>query len=217
MITINLLPVELRPIKRTPLPYIVCVGLLMAALLFCFKTYVQDVGALNDIKAELSKNQGELSSLQDSVNRYNELAEEKKLLQTQLETIYEIVNDRIIWSRQLHNLTRLSADKNMWFNEIDVKQIPYTESVDVYDPKTKKSTVKKIRKSRPMLSLNGFVTSGTDGRATVSLFMDAAENDEEFSSQFKLESLALGDTEFEDTIVREFTIDYSILTGAESQ
>lgn len=215
MITVNLLPYELRPIKRTPLPYILCTLLLFGALFACFKININDNQAREESETTLRKNQEELASLQPSIDKHNKLAEESEILVMRLRTIKEIASNRIIWSQQLYNLTRLSADKNMWFDSISVKQRPYTATESVYDPETKKSTEKTIRKYQPILTLKGYVASGTDGRATISLFMDATDNDAEFSAKFTPESPAFADTEFEGTPVREFTLQYVVSQGVE--
>lgn len=213
MITINLLPYELRPVKRTPIPYILCTLLLVGALFACFTINIDDNQAREESETTLRKNQEELASLQPAIDDHNILAEESEILAIRLRTIKEIASNRIIWSQQLYNLTRLSADKNMWFDKISVQQRPYTVTEAIYDPKTEKTTQKSIRKYQPILTLKGYVASGTDGRATISLFMDATDSDAEFSGLFIPESPAFADTEFDGTPVREFTLEYVISQG----
>lgn len=222
MITINLLPVELRPIKRTPIPYILCVALMIGAVLLCFQIFVADTLAYKNITDDLAKNKEELDSLKPSVDKYNELYEEKKLLATQLETINDIVSDRIYWSYQLHNLARLSEDKNMWFDKIQVKTVTTNEMRSEYNPQTDKTTKKRVRISTPVLSITGFVASGVDGKFSISDFMAAADNDPEFSAQFKQETGSFVDTEIKDARdqgqkVREFELKYNFNSGGGSQ
>lgn len=217
MITINLLPVELRPIKRTPVPYILCAVLLVLSLLMCFQVYMSDTLELNGIMKDLAQNEDELKSLQPSVDKYNELFEEKQLLATQLKTINEIVSDRIIWSQQLHNLARLSEGKNMWFDGISIKTRTTTVMVEQYNPETDKTTKRRTRVSTSVLVVSGYVGSGVDGSFAISNFMEAAESDPEFSSRFALDLPSVEDTDWQGMKVRKFELEYKFAPAGGSE
>lgn len=60
MITINLLPEELRPVQRTPLPHILSLLVLAAALFFMGKTYLGMTMQLNSVEHQIKTAQVEL-------------------------------------------------------------------------------------------------------------------------------------------------------------
>lgn len=216
MITINLLPHELRPVKRTPLPYILSgatfaatIGIIAIVFLNNMANVARETSTLNGHKAELTR-------LQPFVEEYNQISQKKLQLAEQVQTINEIASDRIIWSRQLFNLNRLAL-KNMWYDGIDVSVKPFTETHTVYNPTTKKKETVTERIDRQVLSLTGYVIPGKDGQSSVSPFTLATEQDEEFASLFQLELSTFKDTMFEEVGVREFKLEYVIRPGGEDE
>src|SRR5690606_40984203 len=103
MISINLLPVELRPIKRTPIPYIASALVAAAAVIAMGMTYTLGAAEAMSERAQLRKNQAALDKLQPVVDEYNALSAQKEKLAVQVQVIDDIARDRIIWSRQLYN------------------------------------------------------------------------------------------------------------------
>ncbi len=212
MININLLPHEFRPIKRTPLPY-----LLTGAIASITVVAIGVVSLINsaDVKAanrRLADNKTALTQLKPIVEEYNSISEKKLKLAEQVNTINEIVSDRILWSRQLFNLNRL-ATENMWYDGIEVAHKQISEKKNVYDPKTKQMKQVSEKVDRRVLTLSGYVIPGDDGVASVNPFTTATEGDEEFSDLFQLDLSTFKDTMFEDVGVREFKLEYLILAG----
>jgi hypothetical protein len=212
MININLLPHEFRPIKRTPLPY-----LLSGAIASITVVAIGVVSLINstDVKAanrRLADNKTALAQLKPIVEEYNSISEKKLKLAEQVNTINEIVSDRILWSRQLFNLNRL-ATENMWYDGIEVAHKQISEKKNVYDPKTKQMKQVSEKVDRRVLTLSGYVIPGDDGVASVNPFTTATESDEEFSDLFQLDLSTFKDTMFEDVGVREFKLEYLILAG----
>lgn len=212
MITVNLLPYELRPFKRTPLPYILsgttfilCVGIIAIVFLKNIADIAGATRTLNEHKAELNR-------LQPVVEEYNAITQKKLKLAEQVQTINEIASDRIIWSRQLYNLNRLVLE-NMWYDEIDVSLKPFTETHLVYNERTKQDEMVTERIDRQVLTLSGYVVPGKDGQAAVGPFTLLTENDPEFSDLFQLELSTINDTQFEEVGVREFKLEYVIRRG----
>jgi hypothetical protein len=212
MITVNLLPYELRPVKRTPLPYI-GVGasfiLVLAVITLSFFKGVADIAQATRI---LDEHKVELAVLQPVVEDYNSLTQQKLTLATQVNTISEISSDRIIWSRQLFNLNRLALE-NMWYEGIEVATKPFTETSIEYNERTQKNETVTKRIDRQVLTLSGYVIPGDDGQASVSPFTLATESDDEFSTLFQLELSTFKDTLFEEVGVREFKLEYLIHRG----
>lgn len=212
MININLLPEELRPVKRTPVPYLLSALAAAMVVMAMGMIFVADAAHIASERRELAKNQKELDRLRPVVDEYNALSAQKEKLAVQVQTIDEIARDRIIWSRQLHNLNRLAL-KNLWYDAIQVKMKPYVETVTVYDPQQKKNVQKTERKERPVLTLSGYVVPGEDGQSSISPFTLSTDSDEEFSNLFMLDLSTFRDTEFEDVNVRSFSLEYIINPG----
>lgn len=212
MITVNLLPHEYRPVKRTPLPYILSGAALVLTIGVIGMVFLKNMIAVSAANHTLNKHKQELAELQPVVEEYNSISDKKLQLAEQVDTINDIVSDRILWSRQLFNLNRLALD-NMWYDGIQVSVKPYTETRTVYNPKTKKNETETQRLDRRVLVLSGYVTPGADGAASVSPFTLATENDDEFSKMFQLDQSSFKDTLFDDVGVREFKLEYIIRDG----
>ena len=213
MITINLLPSELRPIKRTPLPYILTTVLVVLSLGWCLTKYTDNLQELRGQEKTLAQNEKELLSLKESVETYNKLSEEKQLLASQLNTIDEITSDRIVWSEQLHSLTRLALT-NMWYSNMAVKTRVSTITKEIVDPESGKKKTIKEKITENVLTLEGFVSPDSEGRTSISPFTSATELDPAFSSQFQFIDFSMSDDiVFEDVTVKEFSLEYLISRG----
>ena len=212
MITVNLLPYELRPIKRTPLPYILSGATFVLVVGVVAIVFVKNIADIAGATRTLNEHKAELSQLQPVVEDYNAIVKKKLQLAEQVQTINDIASDRIIWSRQLFNLNRLVPD-NMWYDEIDVGVRPFTETHLVFNERTKQNEMVTERVDRQVLALSGYVVPGEDGQASVSPFTLATENDPEFSELFQLELSTFKDTIFEEVGVREFKLEYVIRRG----
>ena len=215
MISINLLPVELRPIKRTPLPYIVVLAIAVIVGIVCGKMYISDISAKSTIKQALAGNQAELKTHQANIEEYNQLVAKKKLLATKLNTINEIASDRLIWSYHLNTLARLAPD-NLWYDTIEETSRTETYEVSVTDPKTGKVSKQKKKRVIPVLKLVGAVSADEDGLHQINPFLQLLTTDEEFSSMFQIEPPKLKYKTIGEDIVRTFEINCVIApkTGA---
>lgn len=224
MIKINLLPHHLRPIKRSPIPYLACAGLFVAVLLYIAVSFVATQAQILSVQAELDANQAELDSLKQIVEESNQLEQLKLQLADKIETINEIVSNRIVWSRELWNLSRLKPD-NFWYSEIAEASKTYSMQEPEIDPKTgkpaidpntKKVKMKTVNITRPILRVSGYVVGAEDGRSDVSPLTDALTSDPEFSRMFQLEPPSFQDTEFEGFPVKKFTLEFLIAPEAEA-
>ncbi len=216
MIRVNLLPYHLRPIKRTPVPYILSVAVLLLAVGAMAAVFLGIQGQVAVKQAELDGILNKLSDLQAVVDEYNDLENKKEQLASKIATIDEIVRDRIIWSRQLWNLSRLAPD-NFWYREIRVGTKQFREKVPTFDKATKKTVMKDISVSKPILTVSGYVVATEETGVSMSPFARATEQDEEFSSLFQLETSSLKDTEFEEYPVREFSLEYVLTPGGDAE
>jgi len=212
MINVNLLPHEFRPIKRTPLPYLVSGAVALGTLAVIGIVTLVNTADVRSANRRLTEHKASLAELQPVVEEYNNISARKLQLAEQVNTINEIVSDRILWSRQLFNLNRLAME-NMWYDGIEVVTKQVSEKKEVYDPKTKKMKPVTEKVDRRVLALSGYVVPGTDGVASVNPFTTATESDEEFSDMFQLDLSTIKDTLFEDVGVREFQLEYLILAG----
>lgn len=212
MININLLPWHLRPVKRSPLPYVA--SLLVAGLivLAIAGMWVNNQSRIVEQRAILKDNTEKLQNLQDIVDEYDLLEKQKVELADKVSIINEILADRIIWSRQLWNVSRLTPD-NFWYSSIVVKEKPFTKIHKEINPQTKKEEVKKITVKQPVLELTGYVIEGSDGTSDINPLTFKMQDDQEFSSIFQLDLPKFQDTLFEGYKVREFTLEYLINQG----
>jgi hypothetical protein len=214
MIRINLLPFHLRPVKRSPLPYLISILFLAAVVLAATGVWVGEQARLSVRKAQLAADQKNLDDLKAIVDEFNQLTDQKLRLAEKISIIQEIVSDRIIWSRQLWNVARLTPD-NFWYSSISEVERPSKETRLVFNEKTKKEEPKTVTIKRRVLELGGYVIKGPDGSNDISPLTFNTEQDAEFSSLFQLNSTRLLDTEFDGFKVRSFTLEYMINTGSE--
>jgi hypothetical protein len=212
MIQINLLPHELRPVKRSPIPYLVVFAIFMAALAGMFVVWFGGQQDISAARTKLEYDSEQYRRLADVVEKYQALQNQKLALATKLETINEIARDRIIWSRQLWNLSRL-APKNVWFSQVSLDKKPYQVTRKVINKQTKLVENKVETVQRPILKVSGYVVETETARKDVNPLMDATTLDPEFASLFRLEPSSFRDTEFEDFPVRYFTLDFLITPG----
>ncbi|MCC6696949.1 MAG: hypothetical protein IT365_15075 [Candidatus Hydrogenedentes bacterium] len=221
MIRINLLPHHLRPIKRTPLPYIACLVLFVVALLGMASSFIATSARIEGEQQQLSSLETELLQLNSIIKESNKLEQTKLELADKIRTIDEIVKDRIIWSRQLWLLSKLTPP-NFWYSEILVTTKSYPVQEQVLDPQTKKPKInpqtkkietKTVQVNRPILRVSGYVIDSPDGRQDVSPLTDALTTDAEFSSMFQLEQPSFSTAEFEGFPVKKFTLEFLISAG----
>jgi hypothetical protein len=222
MIIINLLPEELRPIKRTPLPHILSVAVLLAAIAsmaYLFMDITGNIAATND---DIAKANQELEGLRDVVEEYNALSEQKKQLENKINVIQEILSDRIIWSEQLHRLSELTPD-NFWYKRIrETSKTVRMERTEL-DPKTGKAVLDKEGKpkiikenvKRPVFEISGYVISNEQGSSQINPLTYNTTQDEMFSKLFTLDTPNLSNEEYNGFAVRGFVLEYNIATGDE--
>lgn len=221
MILINLLPEELRPIKRTPLPYIVSVGALIASIAVMALLFLSGWATINAKNAEYAKNETEFNALRPVVEESNALDQKKLNLKDKIETIQKILSDRKIWSEHLHKLSTLTPE-NVWYSRIHVYMKADRVTVPKIDPETKKQAldsnknplteVKNI--NVPILEVSGYVINDKNGVANVAPLSEATSRDPEFAKHFAFDNVSkLEDTEFKGFAVRSFTLQYKIQVG----
>lgn len=217
MIRINLLPHHLRPIKRTPLPYIVVgLGAILAVAYIAFSFMSTQLHIMN-LKAELAAHKKELDEKKEIVEESNRLEKMKLQLADKIATIQEIAANRIVWSRELYNLARLKPDNR--YTEVAESTKTYTSQEPQIDPKTgkqkinettKKPEMKTVNVSKPILRVSGYVVSTPDKPSDVSPLTDALSDDPEFSAMFLMEPPSFSDTDFEGFPVKKFTLEFQI-------
>jgi hypothetical protein len=224
MITINLLPHHLRPIKRTPLPYIAVGIVAVLALLFIAYSFISTQAEIMAKRTQLAAHQKELEEKKKIVDESNELEKLKLQLADKIATIQEIASNRIVWSRELFNLSRLKPD-NFWYSEILESSKSYPVQQPEMDPKTgkpkinettKKPEMKTVSITKPILRVTGFVVADASGRSDVSPLTDALSTDPEFVKMFQMEPPSFSDTEFEGFPVKKFTLEFQIAPEGEA-
>ncbi len=223
MITINLLPHELRPIKHSATPYLASLAFFLAALFLMSSMFVGMQTRIAEARDELEARKTEFAALQDVVERYNELTEQKKELDVKVKIIKEILGDRIIWSEHLHRLASLTP-KNIWYRRIRVTWQSFKEQQikkdartgnPVLDPRTRQPQMEMITVQRPVLEISGYVIADEQGERQISPLLDkTTEPGSDFARDFTLLRPRIEDTEYKGFSVRGFTLEYLIEAGA---
>lgn len=212
MIKVNLLPYELRPIKRTPIPYLASAAVLLLALAGVGLTYMNNRAQVADARRLLDQHTSELERLQPVVEEYNNLSQQKNQLAEQVKTIEEIAADRTIWSRQLYNLSRLALE-NQWYKSVTVATRQFEEQRKSPNPKTGKIEYQTVMVPKQVLTISGYVIPGQEGTSDISPLAQKLAEDEEFASLFELDKPSFTDTVIDNTGVREFVLEYVIQNG----
>lgn len=223
MIYVNLLPPDLRPIKRTPLPYLVVTALIIGAIFFLASTWMRLYAEVSNYDKLIAEADAELAELQVVVDEYNALSRQKLSLQDKVSVIEEILDDRKIWSKHLQRIAELTPD-NYWYDRIQVVSKTKTERSQKMNKETGEVELDKdgkpqyetIRVKRPVFEVSGYVIKDDQGEDKVYQLTETTTNDPEFTAHFKLDRASLEDTEFEGYQVRGFTLEYIILQGGES-
>lgn len=214
MIRINLLPHHLRPVKRTPVPYLVVFAVLALALLGMASIWLAKQAQIASKQDEYNQHLADLSKLASVVEENNKLVKQKESLAGKMNIIQEIVADRIIWSRELYNISRLTPD-NFWYDSIAEKEIPTTRQVKVFNEKTKQEETKTETIKVRVLQIGGYTIEGQDGNRDIYPLTFNMEKDPEFSELFQLNQPKFKDTQFEGFSVRNFTLEYNIVRKEE--
>ena len=212
MIQVNLLPEELRPVKRTPIPYIISILILLGVIAGIFYMYQNTGAQIATHRANAAQANSEFALLEDVVNEHAEMVELKRTLSLKIATIDEIVSGRIIWSKQLFNLSKVLPD-NVWIGDVEVATVRRRQTVMVLDPNTKQRVPKEEIVPRKVLLVNGYVIAGDDGD-DVQPLVEAVETNEEFTSMFQLVPFRFEDTEFGGFPVKRFELEFDVLGDA---
>jgi len=174
--------------------------------------WLSGVGAMRSQQKELEKLQEARAKFGDVIEEYNALEQQKVELAKRIDIINEIVSDRIIWSRQLWNLSRLTPD-NIWLSGVKIEERSIKTTQIVYDPKRKEYKEKRVVLKKPVLAVSGYVVPDADRQMRFFPFTEATENDEEFSAMFELRDQKREVTSFNGRPVLSFELDYLILQG----
>lgn len=218
MIKINLLPKELRPVQRTPIPHIVSLLILAGALVFMYNIFIGQRTELLIVDGKVQKMEKELAGLQDAVKEHTELIKQKSLLQRKILAIQEILEGKTVWSEQLHRLATLTPE-NIWYKRIRITSKKFSEEKPTIDKKTgapvldaKTGAVRMTRVSvdKQILEVSGYAIDDEHGLSSTSTLAARTTNDKDFSSYFMLYNSKIVDTDFNGHPVREFTFEYII-------
>ena len=224
MILINLLPRHLRPQKRSPLPHILSILMLFMVVGVLMLLAVGHLSAKAELRGEVQRTTDELNALADVVEEFNELSEKKQMLSSRIEIIQQILQDRIIWSKQLHRLSELTPD-NIWYSRIRQTYQTVREDRQRIDSRTGQPVLgdngqpifelQNVRRS--VLEVSGYVINDPQGQAQISPLTNSLANDAEFASLFRIMRPQIQDTEFDGYRVRSFTLEYLLDPGGPVQ
>jgi Tfp pilus assembly protein PilN len=218
MIKVNLLPHEMRPIQRTLLPHVVSLLVLAAAIMYMGQIFITLQGEVSIVNQQLAQQQAALDALADVVAEFNELSEQKVLLQDKIAIIQEILEDRTIWSQHLYQLTTLTPE-NIWYRRIRLTSRRFSEERPVIDKKTEKQEIDprtqrprttRVQVERAILEVSGYAIDDETGLSSTHVLASNTETDPDFSQAFTLYRSEFADTEFNGYPVRQFTFEYLV-------
>lgn len=221
MIFVNLLPHDLRPIKRTPLPHLLSLLALAGALAAMGIVFLSLQAEKSGKQAQLDKINARLKELEPIREDYKRLKEEEKTLRAKVEVIEAILEARIIWSEQLDRLVKLTPE-NVWYERVWVSLEDDTREVvvldektkqPVIDPRTNKEKVETIKTKEHRLHISGYAKADDNGRTDITPLLNNLRTDVQFSSTFPFKDARSEDTAFGGYPVRKFTSDYRITPG----
>lgn len=218
MITINLLPAELRPIERTILPYLVALSVLAVTILAVGTVYIADIATNVSANNELEKNKAALLALQDVIDENAQLVARTNELAARVTAIQQIASDRVVWSQQIHNLVSL-APPNLWFTRLYVHANSVPIVTQVYNPDTKAMDNVPGFVTQHLLEVSGYVATGRDGNRDIAPFMGETTNPEaDFAKFFKLETVkSVEDADLFGDPVKKFRIEFVLAKGGQGQ
>jgi len=164
MITINLLPLNLRPVKRTPLPHIASLSVLALTVLGLIAAFIAGQAGiraqqqlLEEQKAKY-KNEG-LDKVQEAVDA---AGKKKAEFKERFLAAKEILKDRVIWSQQLDRLAENTPD-NIWYKELKLTKRTDMEPEPTKDPKTGKIEMKSVPHEYRVLQVSGYSQADANG------------------------------------------------------
>lgn len=214
MINVNLLPPELRPLRRSPLPYIVVAIVGAAVILALLSMYTANQIQVANKHRQLEDLKAELQRVREAAEQVKELEAKEASIAIKDRAIKDITSDRIIWAEQLHYLARLMPGQ-VWLKDIEVETKSRTIMVDVPDAKEGEPKTKPKVIPYQSLKLTGYALSHAEeiGVNLVGVFVRAIEDDAQFSSIFASpEPRLVKDEEFGDVHVKEFEVNCEIVT-----
>lgn len=217
MLKINLLPANLRPVKRTPLPHILSLAVLIMTALYMGQIFFQNLRRSADVEQQIARRRVEMGELSDIVNEHNDLSARKVFLQDKIQIIQTILAGRTIWSEQLHRLTELTPD-NIWFRRIRLTQRKFPEErprldrrgAPELDPRTNRPVMHRVQVDRDVLEVSGYAVGGASGISDTATFAANTTADPQFAALFTLFTSQIIDTEYNGYPVRAFTFEYVI-------
>lgn len=217
MIKINLLPLDQRPITRTPLPHVISLLIMLAVLFFIAQTYLKLDIELTNIDQQIARQEAAMSQLAATVAEYEELEKQKKQLQNIVATIQDILKDRTIWSEHLHQLAALTPE-NVWYQRLRLTERRFTEEEPAVgkdgkpeiDTRTGQQRMTRKQVVRPILEVSGYAIDDESGLSSTATLASNTATDPEFSKMFQLFTSRINDTEFDGYPVRGFVFEYVI-------
>lgn len=215
MINVNLLPPELRPLRRSGLPYIIVAVAGTVVVIALLSIFMANKLTVANKDAELEGLKADLQRVRESAKQVKELEAKKASVEAKDKAIKDINSDRIVWSKQLSYLARLMPDQ-VWLKDIEVETKTRTETVPVPDAPEGQPQTKQVAVPYQSLKLTGYALSYKEemGVNLVGVFVKAIENDTDFTTYFKSpEPQLLKDEEFGGVNVKEFEVNCEIVTG----
>ncbi len=218
MITINLMPPHLRPIKRTALPHLISLIVLALALAAMAWHFMGMRAKISLEEAQLAQLEAKLATYDEVMRVHQEYKETERDFAKKVRIIRDILDNRMIWSKHLDSLAELTP-KNIWYKQLRIIKRNYTVETPEFDKKgkpvldkNKKPKMKKETRQRDVLEVSGYIDSAAKGQEGVSELIGNTTNpDTDFSRFFKAGmDPEIFNTEFGDVALKGFKLTYDI-------
>lgn len=220
MINVNLLPPELRPVRRSSVPYLAVLVAGAVALVALVSVFMASQARIERRTTSLEGLEAELQHVRQSADKVRELEAKQASIAAKNEAINEITSDRIVWSEQLYYLAKLLPN-DIWLKDIEVEHKTRKKTVPVPDAKEGEPTTKQIIVPYKSLKLIGYALSSKEevGVNLVGELVRVIEDDiDSFGVHFKNpEPRLVKDEDFGGAKVKEFEVNCEIFAAKKKE
>ncbi len=220
MINVNLLPPELRPVRRSSVPYLAVLMAGAVALVALVSIFMASQARIEGKKTSLEDLQAELQHVRQSADKVRKLEAQQAAVAAKSQAIDEITSDRIVWSEQLHHFAKL-LPKDIWLQDIEVEHKTRKKTIPIPDAKEGEPTTKQIIVPYKSLKLIGYALSPKEemGVNLVGELVRVIELDtDSFGVHFKNpEPRLVKDEAFGGAKVKEFEVNCEIFAAKKKE
>ena len=204
IVEINLLPVELRPKRRSNMPKVGLLPVISWAALSLFIVYIALVSIGRFEASELKRLNKRWAEMNQSHMRLLELKAQIKQVSDRVVTIEDMLRRRFVWARKLNQLSD-TMSKGIWLKEVSLVS------------KTRQPAAKgeKPKKFYSLVLRGSAVSQDEEETAVIGKFMKDLKDEKEFFADFSdIELNSIQSDKINNRNVMHFTITSYFKDGA---